>query len=132
MRKTIVLAAVLGAVMLAGCTQQAAETPSAPSAAPPAYRIYVTNETSNDISVIDSATNQVVATVPVGKRPRGARLSPDGKFLYIALSGSPLALHLLAHPPVGPRRGCGGGAHEALRSGWASTSSIVVPSCSHA
>ena len=55
------------------------------------YMIYATNERSGDLSVIDSATFQVVSTVPLGKRPRGIHPSPDGRFLYIALSGSPIA-----------------------------------------
>src|SRR5882724_4856955 len=48
-------------------------------------KAYITNEKSNDISVIDTATYKVAATVPVGERPRGIRLSPDGKRLYVAL-----------------------------------------------
>ncbi len=40
--------------------------------------------------MIDAA-GTVVATIPLGKRPRGVHLSPDGKLLYIALSGSPIA-----------------------------------------
>ena len=51
--------------------------------------VYITNEASGDMSVIDSATNQVLATVPLGKRPRGIQLSPDHKTLFVALSGSP-------------------------------------------
>src|SRR5690606_4191415 len=50
-----------------------------------------TNERSGDLSVIDGATHQVLATVPLGKRPRGLKISPDGKRLYVALSGSPIA-----------------------------------------
>jgi DNA-binding beta-propeller fold protein YncE len=41
--------------------------------------------------VIDLGSKTVVATVPLGKRPRGVRVSPDGSFLYVALSGSPFA-----------------------------------------
>src|SRR5262249_11273062 len=52
-------------------------------------RGYVSNEDSNDISIIDSATDEVTATIFVGKRPRGLRLSPDGTMLLVALSGSP-------------------------------------------
>jgi YVTN family beta-propeller protein len=52
-------------------------------------RVYVSNEDGGSISVIDGQTEAVVATIPVGKRPRGMRLSPDGRFLYVALSGSP-------------------------------------------
>src|ERR1700719_2879137 len=55
------------------------------------FIIYVTNEKSGDLSEIDSATLQVIATIPLGKRPRGIHASPDGRFLYIALSGSPIA-----------------------------------------
>jgi len=54
-------------------------------------RIYVTNEVSGDLTVIDSGTRKVIATVPLGKRPRGIHPSPDGKTLYVALSGSPIA-----------------------------------------
>ena len=35
-------------------------------------RAYVTNFTDNTVSVIDSATNTVVATVPVGTNPEGS------------------------------------------------------------
>ena len=54
------------------------------SAASPQPKAYVTNERSNDLSVIDSATDKVIATIPVGERPRGIRLSPDGQ-RYVAL-----------------------------------------------
>src|SRR5580658_2605111 len=56
-----------------------------------AFRIYVTNEVSGDMTVIDSATYNVIATVPLGKRPRGIHASPDRKTIYVALSGSPIA-----------------------------------------
>ena len=55
------------------------------------YRVYVTNEMSGDLTVIDGPSLRVIATVPLGKRPRGIQLSPDGKRLYVALSGSPIA-----------------------------------------
>jgi YVTN family beta-propeller protein len=53
------------------------------------YVVYVSNEDSNDVTVIDGATNAVTATIPVGKRPRGIRVSADGRTLYAATSGSP-------------------------------------------
>src|SRR5216684_8181190 len=55
------------------------------------FIIYVTNEKSGDLTEIDASTLQVIATMPLGKRPRGIHASPDHRFLYIALSGSPLA-----------------------------------------
>ena len=44
---------------------------------------YVANVSSNNVSVIDTATNTVVATVPVGKHPDGVAVSPDGKHAYV-------------------------------------------------
>jgi len=55
------------------------------------FRIYVTNERSGDLTEIDSATLKVTATIPLGKRPRGIHASPDHRYIYMTLSGSPLA-----------------------------------------
>ncbi|HSN28664.1 MAG TPA: beta-propeller fold lactonase family protein [Kofleriaceae bacterium] len=52
-------------------------------------RIYVSNEADGTVSVIDAAAQRVTATIQVGKRPRGLRVSHDGHRLYVALSGSP-------------------------------------------
>jgi YVTN family beta-propeller protein len=54
------------------------------------YQVYVTNERSGDVTVIDGTTFKVVQTIPVGKRPRGIHTSPDGKTVYVALSGTPI------------------------------------------
>jgi len=59
-------------------------------AAAESYEIYVSNERSGDVTVIDGATLEAVATFPVGKRPRGIHASPDGKTVYVALSGTPI------------------------------------------
>jgi YVTN family beta-propeller protein len=61
----------------------------AASCAAQAGRAYVSNEDGHTVTVIDTAKNEVVATIPVGKRPRGIHLSHDGKTLYVALSGLP-------------------------------------------
>jgi YVTN family beta-propeller protein len=62
-----------------------------PSAPTTVTRVYVTNERSGDVSIIDAATQTVIKTLPLGKRPRGVEASADGRFLYVALSGSPIA-----------------------------------------
>lgn len=54
------------------------------------YQVYVTNEKSGDVTVINGGDFSVAATIPVGKRPRGIHPSPDGKTVYIALSGTPI------------------------------------------
>jgi YVTN family beta-propeller protein len=38
--------------------------------------VYVANAGHDTVSVIDAATNSVVATVQVGKHPRGLAISP--------------------------------------------------------
>jgi YVTN family beta-propeller protein len=70
------------AVLLAGCGR-------ACSGAPPNPRLYVTDEDGGYVVVVDPQTSRIVTRIAVGKRPRGAKVSPDGKFLYVALSGSP-------------------------------------------
>lgn len=57
----------------------------------PGYQIYVSNEKSGDVTIINGGDNQVLGTVPVGKRPRGIHGSPDGRTVYVALSGTPIA-----------------------------------------
>ena len=61
---------------------------------------YVTNEGSGEVTIIDVALDSVVGTIPVGTRPRGSRVSPDGTKLYVALSGSPRC------PPTMPDEEC--------------------------
>jgi len=51
--------------------------------------VLVSNEDSNDISFIDGASDAVIRSLAVGKRPRGMKVSPDGSKLYVALTGSP-------------------------------------------
>src|SRR5437667_4645807 len=55
------------------------------------YVVCVSNEKSGDVTIIDGLTQQVAATIPVGKRPRGIRTSPDGKTLFVAVSGTPIS-----------------------------------------
>jgi len=45
---------------------------------------YVTNEGSNTLSIIDTVTYKVIATVNVGLGPAGIAVSPDGKQVYVA------------------------------------------------
>ena len=51
-----------------------------------ANRVFVTNEKGNDVTVLDSDTLEVLGTYPVGNRPRGITISPDGTELYVCAS----------------------------------------------
>jgi YVTN family beta-propeller protein len=64
------------------------------------YQIFVSNEKAGTLTVINGLSRQsgaaadgdfkITGTIPVGKRPRGIHASPDGKTVYVALSGTPI------------------------------------------
>ncbi len=54
------------------------------------YQIFVSNERSGTVTVIDGSNFHVITTIPVGKRPRGIHGSSDGRRVYVALSGTPI------------------------------------------
>src|SRR2546430_9884511 len=45
---------------------------------------YVPNERAGTVSVIDTASARVVATVKTGGKPRGIAATPDGRRLYVS------------------------------------------------
>ena len=51
-------------------------------------RLYVSDESGGNVVVVDPAAAKVIASVAVGRRPRGIVVSADGSRLYVALSGS--------------------------------------------
>jgi len=77
-----------------------ADSASPPPPPPERELAYVTNEDTGSLSVISTATDRVIAEIPVGRRPRGVKLSPDGRTVYVALSGSPKC------PPSVPDEEC--------------------------
>ena len=79
MKRRIYLWNVLGLSLLIFGTTQAALSAT----------IYVGNQGSNSISVIDSLTRQVTKTVPLSTdKPHDLTLSADGHSLYVANVGS--------------------------------------------
>ncbi|MGH6852376.1 MAG: cytochrome D1 domain-containing protein, partial [Methylocella sp.] len=71
--------AAVGAVLAMGLGLKATPAEAAPFA-------YVANGATNTVSVIDTAAKKPVATVPVGKRPFGVAVTPDGKHAYVTNS----------------------------------------------
>src|SRR5271157_4475368 len=51
---------------------------------------YITNQGSNNVSVIDTATNNIVTSVNVGSGPGpgGVAATPDGTRVYVTHSGT--------------------------------------------
>ena len=85
-RAKLILTAVGVAGVLGGCKERPAlggtadTTAEISSPTDSGHELaYVTNEDSQNLSVIDTRTDSVVATIPVGTRPRGVKVSPDGK-----------------------------------------------------
>jgi YVTN family beta-propeller protein len=60
----------------------------------------VSNEDGHSVTVIDTQSHAVLDTYPVGKRPRGLKLSADGSQLFVAVSGLPKC------PPSVPDEEC--------------------------
>jgi len=93
MRSIVFVAAVL---LAGGCKREArvqvqeepAQVPEQPARAPD-EQVYVSDEDGGNVIVISTFSDSVIARIPVGKRPRGLRVSPDGTRLFVALSGSP-------------------------------------------
>src|SRR6516162_4857741 len=52
-----------------------------------AQNAYITNNDSNSVSVINTATNTVIATIAIGYGPLGVSVSPDGGRVYIGSAG---------------------------------------------
>jgi YVTN family beta-propeller protein len=107
-----VLAVSAAFVLLAACRQGEplprggdavrADSATTPAAAPSSGVLlaYVTNEDSQELTVIDTRTDSAIASIAVGTRPRGVRVSQDGRTVYVALSGSPKC------PPTMPDEEC--------------------------
>lgn len=45
--------------------------------------IYVANQVSNNVSVIDAVSFEVIATIPVGDRPHNVNHTPDGRYVLV-------------------------------------------------
>jgi YVTN family beta-propeller protein len=74
------------ALLAAACTSGPAERAASEAWA----NVAVSLETDGQVAIVDPAAGTVIARIDVGKRPRGMRASPDGRRLYVALSGSPI------------------------------------------
>ena len=106
------LVGVAAALLLAACGGRDARSSADSGAAAPetAHAVaprgagelaYVTSEEGRTLTVIQTSNDSVVATIEVGTRPRGVRVAPDGRTVYVALSGSPRC------PPTMPDEECG-------------------------
>ena len=62
---------------------------------------YITNDHSNDVSVIDMATNSVIgAPIPVGAGPVGVAANPAGTRVYVTNNPSNTVSESSIRPPI--------------------------------
>ena len=86
----LALTALVLFLILISSTASASTVQNSSSKGPFAY---ITNYESNNVSVIDTATNTVTATVNVGKRPLGVAVNPDQYFTnWIRKSSIPITI----------------------------------------
>ena len=78
MRNSLRSKLALGSLLLAFALTAASAGPKA----------YVGNFKDNSVSVIDTSTGLVVATVPVSAGPHGMSATPDGRTVYVSGDGS--------------------------------------------
>ncbi|HEX8771200.1 MAG TPA: hypothetical protein VF711_10580, partial [Acidimicrobiales bacterium] len=67
------------------------EVPLGVTVSPDGSRVYVANMVGLSVSVIDAATNTVVATIPVESEAQDVAVSPDGTRVYAVTSNDPTA-----------------------------------------
>jgi YVTN family beta-propeller protein len=50
-------------------------------------KLYISNEQSNTLTVVDVATNKVINTIVIGETPHGLAAAPSGELLYAGSEG---------------------------------------------
>ena len=78
----------LAAVMALAPFGPPATPPAAASAAAAAPKAYIGLFRDNALAVLDTATNQVTATIPVPPGPHGIVATPDGQKIYVSSDGA--------------------------------------------
>jgi len=51
---------------------------------PPKERIFIPNIGSDNVTIMDAETRDIITHLPVGAGPEGAAVHPDGRYLYVA------------------------------------------------
>lgn len=82
--------ALLVAALGAGACSSSLGTGSAVQAdtAQPQVNAYVANANNSTVAVIDTASNTITATIPVGRAPVSLALTPNRAFLYVVNDGA--------------------------------------------
>ena len=122
MRRFLLPTSLTLAIVLTLASPQARPATGAAAAvtSPVGSRAYVSNEDDESVTVLDALKGEVIANVPVGKRPRGLKLSRDGSLLYVAVSGLPKC------PPSVPDAQCAKLKHDLQGDGIATIDTATL------
>lgn len=66
-----------------------------------AGKVYVANEESDTVSVLDAASFRMLANVRVGAKPHNVQASPDGQRVWVTNNGEPATADASAHQDMG-------------------------------
>ncbi|MFJ4792546.1 IPT/TIG domain-containing protein [Kitasatospora purpeofusca] len=83
-RRPLIAAACSAALLVTGLVTLGAAPAQATAGGRSAY---VTNLRGNSVSVVDTASGTVTATIPVGRFPEGVAVSPDASRVYVVNDG---------------------------------------------
>jgi YVTN family beta-propeller protein len=86
-RSFFAFAAVLGVAALVATGVAAGTALAAPAGG--GGRVWVSAEDAGEVAAVDPVKGEVAFRIKVGRRPRGLKLSPDGKLLYVTVTGTP-------------------------------------------
>src|SRR6195256_388798 len=64
------------------------EAPHGVAVAPDGSRIYISEQADNTVTVVDGKTLQVTKRIPLSGNPNLIDLTPDGRWLYVAIAQS--------------------------------------------
>ena len=117
---TLAIILTLASPQACAATGAAVAVTSPVGTSPAGSRAYVSNEDGESVTVLDALKGEVIANVPVGKRPRGLKLSRDGSLLYVAVSGLPKC------PPSVPDAECAKLKHDLQADGIATLDTATL------
>lgn len=125
-RRPLTAAACSAALLVTGLVTLGAAPAQASTGGRSAY---VTNLRGNSVSVVDTASGTVTATIPVGRFPEGVAESPDASRVYVVNDGDnnvsvidTATNTVTATVPVGAVPGPVAVSPTAPASTWATTS----------
>lgn len=85
-----------GAVPTVATTIRVGNSPSFVAASPDGKHVYIANGNDQSLTVVDTATNQVTATIPIAAGPpQFLTFAPDGRTLYVTVSNEQGTIHAI-------------------------------------